>query len=299
MSHFWAVHKTNVEFAMVSGLFALSAFVGLWSGVLSLAPVSFGAAAGFTSARLIGDHQTPLPLLILAGVLIGAALAWAVSFVLLRLTSHYLALATIALVLITRVFALNLTKYTGGANGIGVPRTITFPELVLVLVLTGAVFARLRKSGFGLAADAVREQPDVAAGVGIDVQKLRRRAFVLSGAVGGLAGVLQANLLQYLTPDSYYTDLAFVMLAAVVLGGAYHWLGAIVGAAVFAALPELLRSHLGEARSVANGLLLVLIMVFVPRGIIDPQRFRRRKRSGVVVPAAAAAVASDPADGGA
>jgi branched-chain amino acid transport system permease protein len=285
MSHFWALYQTNIEFALVGCVFALSIFVGLWSGVLSVAPVAFAAVSAFAIARISTDHPTwSLYVLLIIGMVIGAVFAFITSFVFLRLSSHYLALATIALVLISRVFALNLTTITGGMNGVGLMRLISFPQLVLILVLLGVVFHRLRKSRFGLTLDALREQPEVTASLGVDVLKIQRVAFVLAGSLGGLAGVMQAQLLQYLTPDSFYVDLAFVTLASAVLGGAYHWFGPIVGSLLYAALPELLRPYLGHSRHIANGVLLLIIMLYLQRGVIDPLRsrpFRSKKTESV------------------
>lgn len=273
MSHFWALYRGQFEFAIVSCIFAMSLFVGLWSGVLSVAPIAFASASAFVTARVLFDHPTAsLPVLILIGVAVASVLSYVTSYIFLRLSSHYLALGTIALVLISRVFVLNLDHYTGGTQGIAVTRMVTFRGLVVALVVCGYMFARLRKSRIGLNLQAMREQPEVTASLGVNIVNLQRFAFVLAGALGGLAGVLQSQLVQYLTPDTYYVDLAFVTLAAVVLGGAYHWFGTIVGSAVYAALPEVLDPYLGKNRIIANGLLLLVIMLFFQRGLVDPLR---------------------------
>ena len=288
MNSFWTAYSANVEFALVAALFSLSAFLGLWSGVLSLAPIAFACGAAFTSARIDLDHPgLPLMAHLIIGMLVGAALAYASSLILLRLSSHYLALATIATVLISRVIVLNLPQYTGATLGIPVTRIVSTWQLVLILSIVCLVFNSLRKSRFGYSLDAVREQPEVAASIGLNVLKIRRIAFVLSGVVGGLAGVLQSQLMQYITPDAFYVDLAFISIAAAVLGGAYIWVGAIVGAFVYAALPEVLRPFLGNSKNIANGVILILIMVFMQRGLIDPvaiKRITRRLRNSIASP---------------
>lgn len=270
-----APYITTFEFSIVYGLFALSTFAALWSGVLSLASVSFGAVAGFGYARLAADQDINLVAGLLVGIGIGALFGLIASG-LLRLNSHYLAMATIALVLITRVLVLNLNDITGGAAGMAVRRQSSTLVLVLVLLLVGWMFHRLRGSRYGLATEAVREDPDVAAALGIDPRALKRVAFTLSGAIGGVAGVLFADLLQYIGPNSFYVDLAFIMLASVVLGGAYHWLGAIAGAVLFTMLPELLSEFFSEGEAIANGIILIVIMIYLPRGLIDPARRRSR-----------------------
>lgn len=276
MSNFWNVYSSNFEFAFVLGIFALSAYIGLWSGVLSLAPIAFAAGAAFTSARIDFDHPgLPLAYHLLIGVSVGSFLALVTSFALLRLGTHYLALATIATVLIAKVIVLNLPQYTGATVGIPITRTITTSQILVILAAVCVVFGTLRKSRFGYALDAVREQPEVASALGINLLKVRRIAFVMSGFFGGLAGVMHGQLSLYLSPDSFYLDLAFIAIASAVLGGAYIWVGPIVGALLYSALPELLRPFLGNNNKIPNGILLILIMLFLQRGLIDPRVFRK------------------------
>jgi branched-chain amino acid transport system permease protein len=281
MSYFWDVYGTNVEFAIVLAIFALAGFLGLWSGVLSLAPIAFGAGAAYVTARLAydkvmtGQENFPLVFHLVVGMIVGGLLAWLSSFVLLRLSSHYLALATIATVLIARVIALNLLQYTGGTVGIQVPRQVTTWQLVLILVLVAVVLGTLRKSRFGYSLEAVREQPEVASSLGINVNRVRRYAFAFAGVLGGLGGVLQAQLVQYIVPETLYVELAFISIASAVLGGAYIWVGPIVGAFLYTAIPEVLEPFLGASKNIVNGILLVIIMVFRQRGLIDPRQFRK------------------------
>ncbi|MGF2949917.1 branched-chain amino acid ABC transporter permease [Microbacterium alcoholitolerans] len=271
-----------LEFALCYALFALSTYAALSTGILSLAAGAFGAVAGFMSVHLL-DLGLPFLLVVLCGVVIGAAVSVVVSLPILRLESHYLALATLALVLITRVFVLNVTALTGGAAGMVVSRTVSTWELVLIVALAAWMFARLRRSRYGLAADTVRQDANVAAGLGVNVTQVRRTAMALSGGLAGAGGVMLANVLGYIGPDSYYIHLSFTMLAAVVLGGAFHWAGPIVGAVIFTMLPELLRQFLSHGEAIANGIILILIMIFLPRGLVDPVRFkhwRNRARRG-------------------
>ncbi|MHB1130108.1 MAG: branched-chain amino acid ABC transporter permease, partial [Ilumatobacteraceae bacterium] len=128
---------------------------------------------------------------------------------------------------------------------------------------------------FGLSLEAVREHPEVASSIGINADHIRRIAFVSSGALGGLAGVLHSQLLQYISPDTFYLHLAFLTLAAVVLGGPLHWFGSIVGTFVFALIPEILRPLMGDTRDIGYGLILIAIMLFARRGLIDPRQLGR------------------------
>ncbi|HEY8543444.1 MAG TPA: branched-chain amino acid ABC transporter permease [Acidimicrobiales bacterium] len=264
-------YETTLEFAIVSALFALAVYVAVWAGLLSLTPIALGAVGGFTYAAVQTDHGIGLPAALALGAALGALVSLLLSTFLLRLATHYVAMATIAVVLIGRVVVLNL-DVTGGAAGTGLVRRSTTGSLLLVLALVCWVLARLRRARLGLAVETVREDPVVAAALGIDVRRVQRAMFCLSGAIGGIAGVLEADLLQYIGPNTYYVDLGFVTLAAVVLGGAYHWLGPVVGALVFAFLPELLGEVMDSGENIANGVLLILIMIYLPRGLVDPAR---------------------------
>lgn len=269
---------TTLQFAGVNALFALAIYASLWTGVLSLAPIFFGAVSAFTFGYLAGVTGLSPALCLLIGVALGAGLGAVTAGLLVRLESHYLAMATIAMVLIGRVVILNLPEYTGGATGTLVPGDLgTWAWLIGALVVAGYVMSRLAGSRFGLAADAVREDPAVAQTLAISPRRIQFVGFMLSGALGGAAGVFQASFLQYIGPDTFYTHLGFVSLAAVVLGGAFYWLGPIVGAIVFTILPELLREPMGEYDRVVTGVLLVLIIIYMPRGLVDVRRLRLLK----------------------
>lgn len=279
LTELWEQYRTVVEFSLANALFALGTWVAMWAGVFSMGGAAFGAAGGFTVTYLDAQYGLHPALQMLIGGLIGLVLAAILSMMLLKLESHWMAMATIALVLITRVVVLSAEDYTGGSVGIGVEREINLLTLIALVVVICYALARLRKSKFGMAAHAVREDSAVAAAMGIDPFKIRAIAFSVSGLIGGLSGVVMANLLQYIGPDTFYMTLAFTMVAAMVLGGTYHWLGPVVGAFVFVGLPETMRTYAAEYDELATGALLVLIMVFLPRGLIDPRRswFGRRK----------------------
>ena len=281
----------TLQFAGVNALFALAIYASMWTGVLSLAPVFFGAVTAFTFGYLAGAVGLAPSLGLALGLIVGAGVGALTAALTIRLGSHYLTMATIAMVLIGRVLIINLDEYTGGPTGTLVPGDLgTWPWLIGALVLAGYIMSRLAGSRFGLAADAVREDPAVAQTLAIPPRRIQFVGFVISGALGGTAGVFQASFLQYIGPDTFYMHLGFVTLAAVVLGGAFHWAGPIVGAIVFTLLPEVLREPLGEYDRVATGVLLVAIIVYMPRGLLDIRRLRllrdrgRRRGAGAVSP---------------
>ncbi|MDE1947910.1 MAG: branched-chain amino acid ABC transporter permease [Burkholderiales bacterium] len=274
---FWGAYQSTVAFAIVNAFFALSTYAVLSAGILSFATVTYAATGGFIGARLI--LQTGIdPLLALpAAVAAGALLAYVVALIFLRLESHWMALASLALILITRVVVINLPAVTGGVNGLSLPIGVPLAALALLLVVAIIVYYRLSASWYGIAARAVREDPAVASSLGISPRRIQTIAFTVSGAVGGLGGLLLALALQFISPDTYFVNIAFTMIAAVVLGGSHHWVGAIIGAAVFTALPVLAQAVVPNYQDVANGVVLLLIMIFLPRGLVDPRAIRLRR----------------------
>jgi branched-chain amino acid transport system permease protein len=274
---FWRTYQSTLAFAIVNAFFALSTYSVLSAGVLSFATVTYAAMGGFVGARLV--LQTGLdPLLLLpAAIAAGALLAYVIALIFLRLESHWMALASLALILITRVVVINVPSVTGGVNGLSLPVSLPIGVLAILLAVAIVVFYRLSVSWYGIAARAVREDPAVASSLGIAPRRIQTIAFVISGAVGGMGGMLLALVLQFLSPDTYFVNIAFTMIAAVVLGGSYHWVGSIIGAAVFTALPVIAQAFVPSFQEVANGIVLLLIMIFLPRGLVDPRAIRLRR----------------------
>lgn len=271
MGDLWAAYASTLGFAMVNAMFALACYATLAAGILSFAAVSFGAVGGFLGVQLVLHTGLPLGGVFLACGLAGLLVAVVVALVFLRLEGHWMALASLALVLITRVAVLNLPRLTGGVNGLSLPEPLPLGWLALTLGLTMIAYRAMFHSWFGIAARVLREDPAVAAGLGIDVRATQFIAFAVSGFTGGVAGVLLALMLQFVSPDTFYIHVAFTMIAGVVLGGSYHWFGPVVGAVVFTLLPVLMQALVPNIQDIANGVALLLIMVFLPRGLIDPR----------------------------
>lgn len=270
-------YQSTLAFAIVNAFFALSTYAVLSTGILSFATVTYAAFGGFLGARLVLQTGVDPLLALPAAAGAGALLAWLVATIFLRLQSHWMALASLALILITRVVVVNAPAVTGGVNGLSVPFTAPLLVLTAILAVAILVFYRLSVSWYGIAARAVREDPAVASSLGIAPHKIQKIAFLVSGAVGGLGGMLLAMVLQFVSPDTYFVNIAFTMIASVVLGGSYHWVGAIIGAAVFTALPVITQAIVPSVQEVANGVVLLLIMIFLPRGLVDPRAIRLRR----------------------
>ncbi|MBC7282186.1 branched-chain amino acid ABC transporter permease [Hoeflea sp.] len=274
---FWYAYSATLAFGLVNSLFALSMYSVLSAGILSFTTVVFAAVGGFTAAQMMGTFGLPFWLaVIIAGVFGGLASA-IIAAIFLKLETHWMALASLALILISRVVVLNTPSLTGGVMGMVVPVRASVLELAILLAIVSLVFFRLHKSWYGLAIRAVREDAAAASTMGVSSRQIQMIAFLISGVVGGLAGAALATTLQYISADTFYLGVAFTMIASTVLGGSFFWFGPIVGAFVFTALPTITQAILPEIQDIAKGVVLLVIMIYLPRGLIDPRARGLRK----------------------
>jgi branched-chain amino acid transport system permease protein len=175
---------------------------------------------------------------------------------------------------------VNFDKFTGldllgGAQGLaGVPKLTTPFSLLFVLILLSIFMIQFHRSRVGRALAAIRRDENVAATMGIDVANHKLLAFVLGAFVAGLAGGFSAHLTRFVGPNDFSFSAAVNILAYAILGGTLHWTGALVGAAILTILPEALR-FMGEYRGVVNGAILVLVILYMPNGLVNPNWFRR------------------------
>jgi branched-chain amino acid transport system permease protein len=275
---------------LIGALLGLSVYLPLRCGQLSLATPGFYAIGGTVAALLstrvpafAGTGATsPLPALLLEmalAALLAGLLALAIGGTVLRLRGIYLAIATIALVEILRVFNLNL-PFTGGALGIfGIPQPFDSAagyagfSLGLLAVVCW-LCARLEQLRLGRAMAAIRDDELAAASVGIDTGRVKLTAFVLSALLAGLTGALAAHFLNSWNAKLGSFDASITTLAFVVFGGSRTWLGPVIGGLALTALPELLRP-VGDLRLIVFGLVILLGPVLFPQGLITPQLLQR------------------------
>jgi branched-chain amino acid transport system permease protein len=193
----------------------------------------------------------------------------------LRLSGVYLAMATLAFGEVVRIFILNTEDWTGGALGLnGIPQSTQAWHVLLAVAGVLWVLARLRRARPGRAFEAIKADETAAHLMGVDVVAYKQLAFVLGAAIAGLAGALNAHLTFFIGPNEYGFDRGVDILTMTILGGINHLAGPTLGALIVTLLPEMLRG-LQDYRLVANGLILVLIVLFLPQGLWDPVRWRQ------------------------
>jgi branched-chain amino acid transport system permease protein len=272
---FWSVYSNLVLTLGTNALLALSIYLTLSCGMLVIANAAFMGIGAYTSALLTMNYGLPFPVAVAAGMAAPAIMAFVIGKPTLRLSGVYLAMATLAFGEVVRIALLNAESITGGALGLnGIPQSTQWWHVALALVLTLALLWRLRRSKVGRAFESIKEDETAAGLMGIDVGAHKMLAFVLGAAIAGLAGTLNAHLTFFIGPSEYGFDRAVDILTMAILGGIGNLTGPVIGAVILTLLPEMLRSF-KDFRLVVNGFILVLIVLFLPRGIWDPDHFRK------------------------
>ncbi len=274
LNTFWAVYSNLVLSLGVNALLALSIWLTLACGMLAIANAAFMGIGAYAASILTLNYGLPFPLAIAAGMAAPALAAFIIGKPTLRLTGVYLAMATLAFGEVVRIAILNADSLTGGALGLnGIPQLTQWWHVALALILTLLVLWRMLRSKVGRAFEAIKEDETAAGLMGIDVDGHKMLAFVLGAAIAGLAGTLNAHLTFFIGPNEYGFSRAVEILTMAILGGIGSLTGPVLGAVILTLLPEVLRSLEGF-RLMVNGLILVLIVLFLPKGIWDPARLR-------------------------
>ncbi|MEQ1880502.1 MAG: branched-chain amino acid ABC transporter permease [Burkholderiales bacterium] len=292
----WAVlpfvstrHITDL--LVFSGLYTIAglgvAFLLGQCGIVSLAQSVFYGIGAYSVAWFCAQKGLPSPLGIAAGMAMSAAIALVVGWPILRLSGHFLALGTLALGIVGQVLFLEWDWLTGGTLGIGgIPRIAPFgfafdtPQKFYFLVWPIATFLlwlhhNLLHSRNGLALRAMRDAPEAAAVLGVDIHRLKVQMFVLSAVLGSLAGSLFAHYVTFVSVDSFTIDRAINFLLLAVLGGVYTIWGPVLGALFITVLPQWL-SKLGDIHAFVFAAALIAAVILLPEGFGGALRNRWR-----------------------
>jgi branched-chain amino acid transport system permease protein len=269
MTTFLYAYEPLLELALFNVLLAFSQYIVLRAGVFSLGTAAFAAIGAYTAAIMVTKLGLSPWLGLAVATALGITAGAIVAIPLSRLRGVFQALATLALVQIVLSITLNWVDVTNGALGVNsIPKAVGLVGLLCVVVLLTYLMSAIGSSSIGRAFDVIREDETVAVSLGISVQKHHMIAFILSGAIAGLAGALHAYNSYSITPNEYGFNMVVMALAMVVLGGRVSVWGPIVGAVVLTGLPELLRGF-QEYRMVVQGILLLLSIIFLPEGVAD------------------------------
>jgi branched-chain amino acid transport system permease protein len=250
-------------------------FLGIGAYAVAIGPVHLGA---------------PPWLCLFAGALLSGAVAFLVGRPILRLKGHYLAVATLGLGLLLAIVLTNETRWTGGPDGMSVPKLELFGWAVRgaaawywiagVIFIGGFVLAlNLMDSPTGRALQAIHDSEVAARVLGVDVARKKLAIFVISAVYASVAGSLLALFNGYITPDAAGFLRSIELVAMVVLGGMGSIVGSLVGAGVLVVLPQAL-TIFHDYEQALLGLVVMVFMIFLRQGIVPSiaAAFARRRK---------------------
>ena len=252
--------------------------LGGYCGQVSFGHAAFFGIGAYTAGILFYQGSLSawwgLPLCVVTAVL-GALV---VGFICLRLRGPYFALGTLAMGEVLRVTAENLEAFTGGSRGIMIDRRTWVAKepyyyvILALVVVTYVVVELVVHSKWGYYFVAIREDQDAAESLGIDTTLYKNVALVLSALFTGLAGAFYTNYMGYIDPHVVFAlhDISIITIMVVMVGGVATRWGPLTGAAIMIVLSEIIRTlpRIGAAHQTLFGILLVVIIIFLPNGLV-------------------------------
>lgn len=249
-----------------------------YAGQISLGHAGFFGLGAYSSAVLTASYGWPPLAAMLAGLVLVGLLSFVLARPILRLRGHYLAMATLGMGIIISIVLNQEVAITGGPDGMAVPAFGAFgwqPQgeeawywlSAGVLLLAVWLALNLVDSPVGRALRAVHGSEVAAQVTGVDTTRYKVMVFVVSALYASLAGSLFAHHTAFLSPGEaeFFKSIEFVVM--VVFGGMASIFGSVIGAAFLTALPQMLTA-LHEYEHMVFGLLLMLTMIFMPRGLL-------------------------------
>ncbi|MHA1113341.1 MAG: branched-chain amino acid ABC transporter permease [Alphaproteobacteria bacterium] len=305
-----------ILFVTFAGVYAVLA-LGLnlqwgFAGQFNFGIAAFFAVGAYTSAIMttppspahLGGFDMPFLLGLAAAALVSGTLALLIGAITIRLRTDYLAIATIGIAEIVRLFLKNEDWLTGGVRGLsGIPKPFAeieggWPTLIYMVIVVVAVLAvylfleRAIDSPWGRVLRATRENEPGAAAAGKNVDRVRLQAFVIGSAIMGISGGLFAHFFSFISPEAFDPVFAtFLVWIMLISGGSGNNRGAVLGALVIwlvwsgseiltSRLPAEMITQAGAIRVFLVGFLFQVILLLRPEGILPETPGGRRARTG-------------------
>lgn len=297
MTDFYVLHILITTLIFMTAAMSLNLLLG-YTGQLSLGHVAFFGIGAYTSAllslgfevtifgTLVGVSPKPVWFSMLMAVVVAGIMGWAIGKLAFRVRGAYFVIVSISFAEVTRMVALNWVELTqgpmalnnipaltlgAGAFELSFLRKPSFYGLALaVAVISFILIARIVNSRAGRAMNALRENESLAMSVGIDVTHYLVIATVVAAGMAGMAGALYTHYIRIVDPDVFLFIYTVTMVIMVVTGGKGTLAGPVVGGIIFGFVPETLRAMAikPEVQWIIYGVLMILIVYFLPRGIV-------------------------------
>jgi branched-chain amino acid transport system permease protein len=280
---------TTINRILVWGLFGIGFDILFgYTGLLSFGQSAFFGTGGMVAAYLLTVANFPhIMTAVFIGTLVAAIVGYLIGLIALRRTGIYFAMITVAIAEVFFFVEFNpLSDYTGGENGLpGVPTPSLYLGFTTIHFnndrLLYAVFAfwffigmviglRIVRSPVGAILSAIRDNPLRAAAVGHNIHGYKLTAFVVAAAYAGFAGGLLGIMQGFMPPDAFMFDTSGQLVMQTAIGGAGTLFGPLVGAAVWLYLSDFFQTtlHLGATWKLVLGVVFVLLVCFLRRGIV-------------------------------
>jgi len=273
----WIASPTLIQFGISTLLLATLAqswnIIGGYTGYASFGNSVFYGLGSYGTAIAMVQWHLPFSVGLALGAILAVAFAVLLGLPVLRLRGHYFAIATLALAEVMIAIFSNL-EIAGRNIGLVLPLLrgdALFYELALgLLALTTLAIAWIARSRFGFGLISIRENEEAAAVMGVNTTLYKVLAFALSGFFSALAGGIHAYWITFLDPASAFDiGLNVKMIIMSVFGGPGSILGPVVGAFVLSGISEILSTEISNLAGLFFGVVIVVAVVFMPRGLAD------------------------------
>jgi branched-chain amino acid transport system permease protein len=259
------------------------------AGQISLGHAGFAAIGAYTTALLVANLDFSFWVAMPLAALLAALFGYVLGLPALRLGPLYVSMVTFGFGLIVVIIVQNWYELANGPNGMAVPPPVLlgyelFPRQfhVAIVVVAALLFLLARNildSKQGRAFIAIRESEIAARGMGINLAHYKTTAFALGAFYAGVSGALFAGLAQFVNPDAFVFPVSILYVTMGILGGIDSLVGAAIGGAMLTVLPELLRGT-ADYKDFLTGFLLLLLLIFLPEGIVGLVRTRLAAAAG-------------------
>jgi branched-chain amino acid transport system permease protein len=273
---------------------SLNVLIG-YAGIFSVMHAVFYGVGAYVAAQFALHVSSDFVLSTLVAMAVTGAFAFVVAVPVLRVREEYFVVAAIGFQMVASTVFITWESATGGMGGLtGIPPASVFgfqlispsAYLVLTLVCTlGCVLALLAlvHSPFGRALKTLRDDETAAVALGKHPVKLRLIATTIGGAMAAIGGSLYAFYVSFVNPESFTLDYSVLLMAMVIIGGAGSLLGPVLGAVFITVFPALLNflqvpsSVLGPVQQIVYGMMIVLLMLFMPEGLVSAGKLLSRR----------------------
>jgi branched-chain amino acid transport system permease protein len=327
----WMTDLYILHVLIITGIFMIAAMslnllLG-YTGQLSLGHVAFFGIGAYTSSlvslgfevhvlpnTMVSLAPKPVWVGMLCGIVMAGLCGWVIGRISFKVRGAYFVIVTVSFAEVVRLVALNWVELTQGPMALnnipylrlGVPgwfevsflrKPANYYLVLVVGVVCYLLIRRLVQSRAGRAMIALRENEPLATSVGVDVTRFLVLATVVSAAMAGAAGAIYAHYVRIVDPDVFLFIYTVTMVIMVVTGGKGTLAGPVVGGIFFGLLPETLRAAQikPEVQWVIYGVLMILVVYFLPQGIVPALRNWWNGRRTAVDPPAGTRTAAEPA----